>query len=181
MPVPLTKATPPIAGDVADGWQEWAGKYGSFLQMLYAPDYPISVGSPTLPRVPADETYAVPEKPLLDVNQGLAMHTALRSVSPGEPLGLHTAYLDGGAEDADDRESRKYQCPYCDVACTNNGQLKGHLRVHTGEKPYRCDCGRAFARNEELTRHRRIHSGLRPHHCSTCGKRFGRKDHLNKY
>ena len=49
-----------------------------------------------------------------------------------------------------------------------------------GERPYSCECGRAFARNEELTRHRRIHSGLRPHQCNTCGKRFGRKDHLNK-
>ncbi|ESO95112.1 hypothetical protein LOTGIDRAFT_80190, partial [Lottia gigantea] len=69
----------------------------------------------------------------------------------------------------------------CNVTCTNNGQLKGHVRVHTGEKPFRCDyinCDRSFARNEELTRHRRIHSGIRPHHCQTCGKYFGRKDHL---
>lgn len=28
---------------------------------------------------------------------------------------------------------KKFKCPYCDVAFSNNGQLKGHIRIHTGE------------------------------------------------
>ncbi|XP_078684118.1 uncharacterized protein LOC144917704 [Branchiostoma floridae x Branchiostoma belcheri] len=82
------------------------------------------------------------------------------------------------------RPEKKFPCPYCTVSCANNGQLKGHLRVHTGERPYPCDhpgCGRAFARNEELTRHRRIHTGVRPYPCTECGKAFSRKDHLTKH
>ncbi|XP_066278937.1 Krueppel-like factor 16 [Branchiostoma lanceolatum] len=82
------------------------------------------------------------------------------------------------------RPEKKFPCPFCKVCCANNGQLKGHLRVHTGERPYPCDhpgCGRAFARNEELTRHRRIHTGVRPYPCTDCGKAFSRKDHLTKH
>ena len=31
---------------------------------------------------------------------------------------------------------KKFKCPTCDVAFSNNGQLKGHIRIHTGEVIY---------------------------------------------
>lgn len=29
---------------------------------------------------------------------------------------------------------KKFKCPHCDVAFSNNGQLKGHVRIHTGNE-----------------------------------------------
>lgn len=31
---------------------------------------------------------------------------------------------------------KRFKCPHCDVAFSNNGQLKGHVRIHTGKSTH---------------------------------------------
>ena len=54
-------------------------------------------------------------------------------------------------------------------------KLVNHMRVHSGEKPFKCDhpnCNKTFARTENLKIHKRTHTGDKPFKCFEPGKSY---------
>ncbi|CAH7674510.1 expressed protein [Phakopsora pachyrhizi] len=52
------------------------------------------------------------------------------------------------------RDERRFECSYCSATFYRRNDLSRHERSHTGERPYKCECGQSFTRTDLLTRHK---------------------------
>ncbi|XP_062542269.1 zinc finger protein 728-like [Armigeres subalbatus] len=61
----------------------------------------------------------------------------------------------------------------CHVCHKSFSDLRQHMLLHDGEKPYKCDiCSKAFFNASTLKTHYRVHSDENPFRCTTCTKVF---------
>ncbi|XP_064160817.1 zinc finger protein 263-like isoform X5 [Anguilla rostrata] len=106
------------------------------------------------------------------------------NVFRAEPAGRMSAFeaeLSPGALGRIRGQSTHF-CPQCGKAFRHMSQVRRHLRMHTGEKPFCCPvCEKCFKYSGNLKEHQIVHTGEKPHRCSVCGRCFGKSAHLQRH
>ncbi|KAK5958679.1 hypothetical protein OHC33_000522 [Knufia fluminis] len=102
------------------------------------------------------------------------------------PISAHspTDMEDGSPKSKAEPAVKSFNCTTCNKAFARRSDLARHERIHTGDRPHKCDypnCGKEFIQRSALTVHSRVHTGEKPHKCEVCGKPFSDSSSLARH
>ncbi|CAN9514088.1 unnamed protein product [Ophioblennius macclurei] len=82
------------------------------------------------------------------------------------------------------RKERKFECELCERSFSEKWALNNHMKLHSGEKPYKCawpSCHYAFLNLSAMKDHYRTHTGEKSYLCDLCGFAGGTRHALTKH
>ncbi|XP_030848654.1 zinc finger protein 782-like [Strongylocentrotus purpuratus] len=76
----------------------------------------------------------------------------------------------------------KQDCPLCGMVLGSKRALKGHLRMHQGERKYKCSlCDKTYLHLQSLKNHVVTHNGMKQFKCALCDKAFSHESTLRHH
>ena len=77
---------------------------------------------------------------------------------------------------------KPFVCSQCNYSCNQAGKLRINMQIHAGEKPYSCkQCEYSSTRAHILKRDMLTHSGEKPFHCTHCTSSFTQRGNFKEH
>ena len=157
--------------DEAEGMEEVLG----ITRRLYKPSpaQPSPAPVPTLPVPEDEETVRVPKK---DLKQAAKL---LQDLSAGKKVRMAaSASREEVPFEVPDVTAGETNCVLCHQTFKSTRSLRWHMRTHTGETGYSCQCGKVLASRAMLELHEKSCGQEKSHWCKACNLGYTTKQAL---